>query len=291
MNFITFDIEEWFHIPGHQVHHKHWNKLEYRAEFIIDKLLCLLDNANTKAIFLILGWFAEEQPNIVRKIHSHGHVIGSHSNYHDLVYEMTPEQFSNDLQQSIKSISDIIGDSVSMYRAPSFSVTPSSIKWFFDTLISCGIKYDLSIFPANRIRGGFSGMPSQPFIYRNGEGLLRCLPISVHKALGFNFVYSGGGYFRLLPYSLLKYFFSRASYNMSYFHPHDFDKTKPLPEGMNLLSVFRRRYGVDSLFIKLSKLLDDYTFRSFDIIKDDLSYSELDDSFYKNYVNHYEVIG
>lgn len=283
MNFLTFDIEEWFHIPGYQVDSRHWDKYEYRAEVIVDMILSLLDEKKTKATFMVLGWFAREQPHVLRKIDDAGHLIGSHSDLHDLVYEMQRNTFRNDLERSIYSISEVTGKPVSVYRAPSFSVKMNSIGWFFDELINVGIKYDLSIFPAARIRGGLPGMPSKPFVYRNEKGCLYELPINIVNFFGLGWVYSGGGYFRLLPYCILRYLFSTSSYNMTYFHPHDFDVNKALPENMNLVSRWRRRCGVASLFVKMNRLLDEFEFSSVEGVLQSIEFKELNESFYDSY--------
>jgi hypothetical protein len=39
----------------------------------------------------------------------------------------------------------------------------------------------------------------------------------------FKIPFSGGVYFRLLPYRVIDYLAGRSDYFMSYFHPRDFD--------------------------------------------------------------------
>ena len=149
MNVLTFDLEEWFHVAGtQQPPQKKWCNLEYRAGEIIEKILQILSEKNLVATFLTLGWFAKNQPGIIRKIHDCGHEIGSHSQYHDLVYSNSPQYFKVDLLDSIRNIEDVIGAKVEIFRAPSFSVKQENLEWFFETLLEAGIKYDLSIFPA-----------------------------------------------------------------------------------------------------------------------------------------------
>ena len=45
-------------------------------------LLDTFDRINIKCTFFILGWFADNYPDIVRDIHKRGHEIGSHGMTH-----------------------------------------------------------------------------------------------------------------------------------------------------------------------------------------------------------------
>jgi peptidoglycan-N-acetylglucosamine deacetylase len=272
MNFLTFDIEEWFHVPGHQLEARYWSGFEYRSSFIVDQILELLDKKKVKATFLVLGWLAREQPSVVKKIAAAGHQIGSHSDEHKLIYLMSRKDFQEDLKRSIDSIQSVIGQKVESFRAPSFSVKMETLGWFFDELIDAGIKYDLSIFPARRFKGGVLGTPSYPFKYDNESGSIYEFPINVLRLFGNNMVYSGGGYFRLIPLWFLKKLFSKADYNMTYFHPHDFDKGKPLPRSLGTVERWRRNCGVKTMFDKLEMILDCFNFYSIDDCIDKINF-------------------
>ena len=52
--------------------------------------------------------------------------------------------------------------------------------------------------------------------------------MNIYKFLSFNIVFSGGGYFRLLPEKILLNLFKKNNeYIMTYFHPRDFDYEQP----------------------------------------------------------------
>ena len=72
--------------------------------------------------------------------------------------------------------------------------------------------------------------------------------------------FSGGGYFRLLPYFLIKKFTKKSNYVMAYFHPRDFDYGQPLIDGLSPLRIFKSYVGIKNCRNKLHKWLDDFNF-------------------------------
>ena len=56
-----------------------------------------------------------------------GYEIGSHSNMHQLAYEMNQKEFDEDLKKSIVEIENLIGKKVEYYRAPGFSIKESNL--------------------------------------------------------------------------------------------------------------------------------------------------------------------
>ena len=71
--------------------------------------------------------------------------------------------------------------------------------------------------------------------------------------LGQNFVFSGGGYFRLLPEWYLKKLFNSQDYVMTYFHPRDFDAGQPIIPGLSRFRKFKSYTGIRSALEKLEK--------------------------------------
>ena len=148
MQILTFDIEDWFHLLNnpHTKSVDNWKEFESRIDLNMDKIFKLLDETNTKATFLVLGWIAEKYPHIVKKINSLGYEIGSHTHTHQLVFEQTPTEFENDVKKSINTLEDITGRKVKIFRAPSFSITNNNL-WALESLVKLGIEIDCSIFP------------------------------------------------------------------------------------------------------------------------------------------------
>ncbi len=262
VRILTFDIEDWFHLLDFDATRtvESWQYYEQRICKNTDRILELLKNKKQKATFFCLGWVAEKYPQIIRKIDDAGFEVGSHSSYHQLAYELTPQQFREDLQKSLKTLQDVIGKKVSCYRVPGFSITREN-AWAIEVLIESGITSDSSIFPASRGHGGFESFGTdKPVIINSQSGSLREFPINTVSLLGKRIIFSGGGYFRLLPYFLIDRFMRRSHYVMTYFHPRDFDPGQPILKGLPLTRKFKSYYGLGGAFKKLEMLLDNYQF-------------------------------
>ena len=262
MNILTFDIEEWFHILDNDSTktEKEWSNYAYRLDANMDRIFELLDRKDQKATFFCLGWVAREFPHILKKINDMGFEIATHSDKHQLVYEQNKNEFKQDLELSIKSIEDIIGKKVTTYRAPGFSIMEEN-KWVFEELINQGIEIDCSIFPAKRSHGGFESYGSaKPSLLELNGRKIKEFPINLFNILNKNMIFSGGGYFRLLSYPMIKYMMSRSEYVMTYFHPRDFDATQPMINELSAFRKFKSYYGLSSSFTKLERLITDYEF-------------------------------
>jgi len=262
MNILTFDVEEWFHILDHDSTktEKEWSNFEYRLESNLEKIFELLERKNQKATFFVLGWVAREFPQVLKKIDSMDYEIATHSDTHQLAYEQTKIEFNEDLKRSLGSIEDVTGKKVTTYRAPGFSVKKSN-QWVFEYLLNHGIEIDCSVFPAQRAHGGFEKFGSAaPSIIDVGGKTLKEFPINVFNAAGKNIIFSGGGYFRFLPYFLIKKMMKQSNYVMTYFHPRDFDPNQPIIQDLSAVRKFKSYYGLKGSFLKLEKLIDDFDF-------------------------------
>jgi peptidoglycan-N-acetylglucosamine deacetylase len=266
MNILTFDIEEWFHILDNDStkSEKEWSNFEYRLDSNMDRIFEMLDRKDQKATFFVLGWVAREFPHIVKKIHELGFEIATHSDRHQLAYNQTRKEFATDLDCSIKSIENLTGVKVRTYRAPGFSIKEDN-KWAFEELIKQGIEIDCSVFPAKRSHGGFERYGhSEPSVININDASIKELPINLFSIFGKKVIFSGGGYFRLLPYPLIKQMMSKSDYVMTYFHPRDFDKDQPMISDLSSVRRFKSYYGLGSALSKLERLIDDFEFIDID---------------------------
>lgn len=261
MNILTFDIEEWFHVfeDHNNADVANWLTFEKRLPYMIDVLLDLLSKHNTKASFFCMGWIVRRYPEIIKKINSKGYEIGSHSDLHKLAHTQSKKEYSEDLKKSIESIEDLIGNKVKSYRAPGFSINSTNI-WAFDELIKNGIEYDASVFPLERKFGGFKNLPeNSPFIITSDFGSIKEFPMNAHRLLNKKIVFSGGGFFRMLPTSMITKFIKKSDYVMTYLHPRDFDNKQPF----NTLSSSRHlksRIGTSGAISKLEFLIENFKF-------------------------------
>jgi peptidoglycan-N-acetylglucosamine deacetylase len=230
VNILTFDIEDWFHLLDVKstATDAEWCNYEPRIHANVERLLETTVRHGHKATFFCLGWVAEQYPEIIRSIDSLGFEVASHSHMHQLVYQQTPQQFREDLRRAIHVLEDIVGKKVKTYRAPGFSFIRGT-PWVVEILLEHGIERSSSIFPARRGHGGYKNFGrAQPSVMDCSGGTLKEFPISLGRLLGKYIVFSGGGYFRLLPYQLIQHLTNQTDYLMTYFHPRDFDADQPV---------------------------------------------------------------
>lgn len=209
MNILTFDIEG-------------GSAFKYCELYdTLTKVLDELDRLGMKGTFFCVGKLVASHPQLIREIVARGHEIGCHSNIHTWLDKMTPEVLKGDTIEALKALEDVSGQKVVSYRAPAFSIT-SKNKWAVNVLAECGIKNDASIFPTNRDFGGYKGFPQDtPCIITYEGAMLKEFPISLMSILGKQIAYSGGGYFRLMPYWLINRTMKQRDYNICYFHLAD----------------------------------------------------------------------
>lgn len=258
MNILTFDIEDWYNcdfISGDF----DWKRHEVRIYDGVRRILDELDKRNLKGTFFCLGWLAENHPLIIKEIADKGHEIGCHSYQHELSHRFTPEEFIADTLKAKTLIEGVIGKPVKIFRAPGFSITKNN-TWALKALADMGFEYDCSIFPASH---DYGGMPSYgdgvPKLINLGNGILiKEFPINIKKVAGKNIVFSGGGFFRLFPYWLIKRWAKGCDYMMTYFHPRDFDTGQPLVPNLPLIRRFKSYVGIKGAFKKFQHLLNDF---------------------------------
>lgn len=261
-NLLTIDLEEWFCTPLFKEHisFNEWESLESRIEDNTKLLIDILDNYNTKATFFTLGWIAEHHPKLIDIIISHGHEISSHGYKHEMVYNLTKDEFKTDLNKTRNIILKNNLFEVKGYRAPVFSITENGL----DILKEEGYIYDSSIHNVNLHRG--YGMKKDiEFGSEIREGLDE-FPLTVTNLLGQNISVSGGAYFRFLPF---KFIMSRLknlnNLNRSfiiYLHPWEFDTKQLILKSLKTHEKVRHYYNRKSMVLKLEELLENFHFTS-----------------------------
>lgn len=273
MNILTFDIEEWYieKISGDRVY-------RYRQfDEVLSKLLDVLDTHQMKATFFCVGRMAMDFPEIIRSIMERGHEIGCHSHVHTWINKMSEEALRKDTSEALKALEDVSGQKVVSYRAPAFSLTEQN-KWAVNVLAECGIENDASIFPTSRDFGGYPVFPQDTPCEISYQGAtLKEYPISLVSLFGKKIAYSGGGYFRLLPYWFVSKTMKQRDYNICYFHLADLihEEHKMLNKASyeayfkepgtlrnRLIRYVKSNVGTGDAYGKMTKLLDTHTFIS-----------------------------
>jgi len=261
-NIMTVDVEDWFHILEVEGGYTRadWAGLEARVERNTDRLLGLLGEAGVRATFFVVGWVAQRQPALVRRIAEAGHELGSHSYWHEVLARHDRASLAADLAASKKLLEDLSGSEVTGFRAPGGSITPAQ-AWAFDVMMDAGYRYDSSLCPGYSSHGGFPSPWLAPHRLRCERGLLDEVPSSTFGVGGRRLPYAGGGYLRLFPYALQKAI-TRAENRSGrpsnvYVHPREVDPEQPR---MALTAVRRFKYyvGLASTEAKLRRLLRDF---------------------------------
>ena len=268
INALSIDLEYWY--SAELVRKKTSEKDIYPKdlECSVLPLLELLDKYHTKATFFILGAVAEEQPDIIRKIHDRGHEIASHGYSHIPLNELGKQKFEEEIKKSVTLLKAITKKKILGFRAPSFSIDPST-KWAFQVLEEYGFRYDSSIFPMKTKLYGVKHAPisiykpSKEDITRHDESsTLIEFPLTVYKSV-LTLPISGGFYFRLFPYFLLKYWYHQINKKrpfVLYFHPWELSIDTPRIE-LPIVDKFITYHGIKSALSKFEILLQDFKFK------------------------------
>lgn len=266
-NAFTVDVEDYFQVQSFErvVPRSTWEDYPSRVVASTQRILDLLDRHQVTGTFFVLGWVAERFPTLVRQIQQAGHEIGSHSYWHRRIDRMTPEEFHQDLRKSLEVLSQITGEPVRCYRAPSFSVTPRSV-WALEILQSEGIEVDSSIYPIYHDVYGFPGSPRFPYLVSGHRQQLIEFPPSTLKLTGVNWPVAGGGYLRLFPFAWTSRALStlnrKGKPGMLYIHPWEVDPEQPRIAGVTWKSRLRHYVNLKTTERKLDRLLSTHRFGS-----------------------------
>lgn len=265
-NIFTIDTEDWFHANYEDNLFQNTTNIISTVEKNVDDYLEIFDRYNIKATFFVLGFIAQNYPDLVKKIYKNGHEIASHGYAHQLVYKQTEKEFSDDVKKSKKILEDIIGDAVVGYRAPSWSITEKSL-WALDILEAIGFEYTSSIFPTKNSLYGIPYAPrfaSDCKIYNKPNNkILNIPPSTISTIININIPFSGGFYFRALPYWFIKFCTNKVNKEKQpvifYLHPREIDPNQPRLD-LKFKDSLIHYYGINNCYNKLEKILSEYEY-------------------------------
>jgi polysaccharide deacetylase family protein (PEP-CTERM system associated) len=273
LNAFCVDLEEWWHICAADTPYTDPATWDSAPPFVVkdtEVLMRLLDRAGAKGPFLTVGWVAEKYPELIKRLADAGHEIGCHTYHHRVVYEQTPEEFDADIGRCLKVLRDISGQRVNTFRAPGFSMKREAFAYAYPILAKHGVDIDVSIVPAARDHGGVEGFTRDPFLLRipPAHGLaapatMKCWPVSVMDFCGCTTPFSGGGYLRLFPMSLVKRGYRQnhaaGRPGMSYIHPREIDPDQPRLR-LPWKKYFKYYVGIKGCESKLEQTLRSFAF-------------------------------
>jgi polysaccharide deacetylase family protein (PEP-CTERM system associated) len=265
LNALTIDVEEWFHVSlfRRRIRREEWDSLKSTVVADTCLVLKILAEKKVRATFFILGWVAERYPEIVIAIQEHGHEIGSHTYSHQIIYEQSRQEFAADVRRSLTLLEDLTQAPVINFRAPSYSITRSSL-WAWEALADLGITCDSSVFPVKHDLYGIPEAPRFPFYInlKNHPGLIE-VPLSTIQLRGKNIPVAGGGYLRLYPDWFIRHSIRRINREnrpaIIYLHPWELDPNLPRLK-IGFLKELRHYGNLALTEAKLRRLLDEFSF-------------------------------
>jgi polysaccharide deacetylase family protein (PEP-CTERM system associated) len=206
--------------------------------------------------------------------------VASHGYGHELCSQSSIDDLKEDLAKSKKLLEDIIGERVSGYRAPSFSISDEILK----LIEEAGYEYDSSYnsfgmhgrygkisLNGNR-SSGIAILLNQKSTIENRkfyELPISNLPLFSSQTLDtlgilahfrhFSLPWGGGAYFRLIPSLLFRIgvreILRQQQAYLFYMHPWEIDPGQPRPEGSTTFSRFKHYTNLSKTEGKLRSLL------------------------------------
>jgi polysaccharide deacetylase family protein (PEP-CTERM system associated) len=265
VHHFTIDVEEHFQVTALEgaVPRTDWDAHESRVEASTRRVLELMARHDALGTFFVLGWVAERCPDLVRAIAAAGHEVASHGWDHRRVPEQSPAEFRASVRRTRTLLEDLTGQAVIGFRAPSFSIVPGT-EWALDVLVEEGHRYDSSLFPIRRSGYGYPTARRDPHALERPAGRIVEVPPATLRVGGTNLPAGGGGYFRLLPYSLTTAAFAQSERRGEpatfYIHPWELDADQPRL-AVSPLTRLRHYGGLKRTAERLERLLGSYAFQ------------------------------
>ncbi len=276
-NLLAVLLEDYFHVGAFNqlIQSGQWYRFESRYEQNTLAALDLLDRFQTKATFFVLGWIADQNPEIVREIARRGHEIASRGYYNRSIHQMTPAEFRDDLARTRDALERAGGRRVIGYRA----ATPWRLDqdcWALEILADEGYAYDTSVMTLGRVPQPQPG-ECQAHELKFEDKAIWEFPISTCNLFGWRMPVSGGNYFRQFPHRVMKRAVARwhEQYDapfVLYFHVWELDEKQPRISGASQLARIRHYRNLGKMRWVMEDYLKSYQFETF------AKYLKLDES-------------
>ena len=245
-------LEDYFHVAPLKsvVHNDQWYRFERRVEDNTRKALDLLDEFGIHATFFVLGWIADEMPDLVREVARRGHEVASKGYAHRSIRQLSRDGFRDDLLRSREALERTAGTNVRGYRI-AHSWFAREDLWALDVLIEEGFRYDSSVRP---LFWRYAGEPwrREPHLQRSEKGAIWEFPLPCWTLGGWSFPISGGNYLRQFPHWLMKrvvagWIRTTAAPFLMYFHVWELDPEQPRIRPVPLRERIRQYRNLDKM--------------------------------------------
>lgn len=266
-HILTVGLEDYFEVAAFRglINRSHWYRFERSVERGTRNTLAFLDRHGVQATFFVMGWVADELPELVRDVTEAGHEVATKGYYHKNVRRTPPEEFREDLLRSREAIERASGRRVLGYRAGDAWLARQDL-WALDILAQEGFEYDSSVGLVGR---RFASEPWRRFVHTHtfGDATLTVFPISAARWFGQDVPIAGGNYFRQLPVPLIRRAVARwiRSYSapfVMYFHTWEMDEDQPRIDGASWLQKVRHYRNIRRMPELVGHFLERHRFTS-----------------------------
>jgi peptidoglycan/xylan/chitin deacetylase (PgdA/CDA1 family) len=93
-----------------------------------DALLDILARHNARATFFLIGQFVRRRPEIVRRVHAAGHLLGNHTETHPWLHLKPERVIREELRMCSEAIEDATGSPVRYFRPPHGARRPAVLR-------------------------------------------------------------------------------------------------------------------------------------------------------------------
>ena len=145
-----------------------------------DALLDLLAQHNARATFFMIGRFVSQRPEIVRRVHAAGHLIGNHTQTHPWLSFRSSRVLREELRACNQALEDTIGAPIHYLRPPHGARRPAVFR--------AAEELGLKIVQWNAMGYDWRPIPADTIVANVTRGLVR----TRRQAIGANILLHDG---------------------------------------------------------------------------------------------------
>ena len=93
------------------------------------ELLDVLARHNARATFFMIGKFVRQQPDLVRRVHAAGHLIGNHTMSHPFLATKPMDFVRREIRDCSTLLEDTLGTPITYFRAPYGARRPAILRF------------------------------------------------------------------------------------------------------------------------------------------------------------------
>ena len=153
-------------------------------------IMDILEEYDVNATFFLVGFWAEDYPDLVKEINERGFEIGTHSNTHPDMTNLSASEIKSELETSISLIEELTGKDVKFFRPPYGAYNNTlievaenldlvTIQWDVDTLDWKGLSgEEICTRVLNNVKEG-----SIILCHNNSDHIVEALPVIIDTLL------------------------------------------------------------------------------------------------------------